>query len=50
MGAGVIQPVLTEFTQVRHLKADKLDAYALEAAEHAIHSRLNTLSQGTQLA
>ena len=33
MGAGVIQPVLTEFTQIRHLKPDKLAAYALEAAE-----------------
>ena len=33
MGAGVIQPVLTEFTQVRRLKADKLEAYALEAAQ-----------------
>jgi 16S rRNA (uracil1498-N3)-methyltransferase len=33
MGAGVIQPVLTEFTQVRRLKEDKLRAYALEAAE-----------------
>jgi 16S rRNA (uracil1498-N3)-methyltransferase len=33
MGAGTIQPVLTEFTQVRHLKPDKLAAYALEAAE-----------------
>ena len=33
MGAGIIQPVLTEFTQVRRLKADKLEAYALEAAE-----------------
>ena len=33
MGAGVIQPVITEFTQVRRLKADKLEAYALEAAQ-----------------
>ena len=33
MGAGIIQPVLTEFTQVRRLKTDKLDAYVLEAAE-----------------
>lgn len=33
MGAGVLQPVITDFTQVRHLKADKLAAYALEAAE-----------------
>jgi 16S rRNA (uracil1498-N3)-methyltransferase len=33
MGAGIIQPVLTEFTQVRRLKSDKLEAYVLEAAE-----------------
>jgi 16S rRNA (uracil1498-N3)-methyltransferase len=33
MGAGVIQPVLTEFTQVRRLRTDKLAAYALEAAQ-----------------
>jgi 16S rRNA (uracil1498-N3)-methyltransferase len=33
MGAGIIQPVLTQFTQVRKLKADKLEAYVLEAAE-----------------
>jgi 16S rRNA (uracil1498-N3)-methyltransferase len=33
MGAGIIQPVLTEFTQVRRLKSDKLEAYALEAAQ-----------------
>ena len=33
MGAGVIQPVLTEFTQVRRLKDDKLEAYVLEAAQ-----------------
>jgi 16S rRNA (uracil1498-N3)-methyltransferase len=33
MGAGVIQPVLTEFTQVRRLKEDKLHAYVLEAAQ-----------------
>jgi 16S rRNA (uracil1498-N3)-methyltransferase len=33
MGAGTIQPVLTDYTQVRRLKPDKLDAYVLEAAE-----------------
>jgi 16S rRNA (uracil1498-N3)-methyltransferase len=33
MGAGTIQPVLTQYTQIRHLKADKLASYALEAAE-----------------
>ena len=33
MGAGTLQPVLTEFTQVRKLRSDKLEAYVLEAAE-----------------
>jgi 16S rRNA (uracil1498-N3)-methyltransferase len=33
MGAGTIQPVLTEFTQVRRLRGDKLRAWVLEAAE-----------------
>jgi 16S rRNA (uracil1498-N3)-methyltransferase len=33
MGAGTIQPVLTEYTQVRKLKVDKLEVYVLEAAE-----------------
>jgi 16S rRNA (uracil1498-N3)-methyltransferase len=33
MGAGIIQPVLTDYTQVRKLKDDKLEAYALEAAQ-----------------
>jgi 16S rRNA (uracil1498-N3)-methyltransferase len=33
MGAGVIQPVLTRFTQVHKLKTDKLVANVIEAAE-----------------
>lgn len=33
MGAGVIQPVLTKFTQVSRLKHEKLVANAIEAAE-----------------
>ena len=33
MGVGTIQPVTTRFTQVHRLNADKLAAYALEAAE-----------------
>lgn len=33
MGAGTIQPVITRFTQARHLKADKLAANIVEAAE-----------------
>ena len=33
MGAGIIQPVMTRFTQVRRLKRDKLVANVIEAAE-----------------
>jgi 16S rRNA (uracil1498-N3)-methyltransferase len=33
MGAGVIQPVLTQFTQVSRLKHERLVANAIEAAE-----------------
>ncbi len=33
MGAGTIQPVITDYTQTRKLRSDKLDAYVLEAAE-----------------
>lgn len=33
MGAGVIQPVITRFTQTRNLKTDKLEANIIEAAE-----------------
>ena len=33
MGAGVIQPVITRFTQVRNLRPEKLRANAIEAAE-----------------
>ena len=33
MGAGTLQPILTERTQTRGLRADKLRAYAIEAAE-----------------
>jgi 16S rRNA (uracil1498-N3)-methyltransferase len=33
MGAGVIQPVITQYTQVSRLKADKLEANVVEAAE-----------------
>lgn len=33
MGAGVIQPVITRFTQVHRLKHDKLAANVIEAAE-----------------
>lgn len=33
MGAGVIQPVITRYTQVHRLRADKLEANIIEAAE-----------------
>jgi 16S rRNA (uracil1498-N3)-methyltransferase len=33
MGAGTIQPVITRYTQVHRLKADKLEANIVEAAE-----------------
>lgn len=33
MGAGTIQPVITQFTQMRGLKPEKVEAYALEAAQ-----------------
>lgn len=33
MGAGLIQPVITQYTQVSRLKADKLQANVIEAAE-----------------
>ncbi len=33
MGAGIIQPVLTKFTQVSRLRLDKIVANAIEAAE-----------------
>lgn len=33
MGAGIIQPVITEYTQICRLKDDKLEAYVLEAAQ-----------------
>ena len=33
MGAGTIEPVLTAFTQNRHVSMDKLQRWALEAAE-----------------
>ena len=33
MGAGIIQPVMTQFTQVHRLKSERLQANAIEAAE-----------------
>ena len=33
MGAGILQPVLTDFTQNRRIQRDKMEAWALEAAQ-----------------
>ncbi len=44
MGAGTIQPVITDFTQVRRLKTDKLEAYAREAAEQCEVLTLPTIA------
>lgn len=33
MGAGILQPVMTQFTQQRHIRTDKMRANAIEAAE-----------------
>jgi len=44
MGAGTIQPVITEFTQVRRLKDDKLEAYVLEAAQQCEVLALPTIA------
>ena len=33
MGVGVLQPVFTQFTQMKKLNAEKMNAYAVEAAE-----------------
>ena len=50
MGAGVIQPVITEFTQVRRLRADKLSAYVLEAAEQCEVLTIPRLAEENDLA
>jgi 16S rRNA (uracil1498-N3)-methyltransferase len=49
MGAGTLQPVLTEFTQVRKLRADKLEAYVLEAAEQCEVLTLPTVAPEIEL-
>jgi 16S rRNA (uracil1498-N3)-methyltransferase len=49
MGAGLIQPVLTEFTQVRRLKTDKLEAYVLEATEQCEVLTLPTVAPEVEL-
>jgi len=49
MGAGVIQPVITQYTQVSRLKADKLMANVIEAAEQCEVLSVPTLAPETDL-
>jgi 16S rRNA (uracil1498-N3)-methyltransferase len=49
MGAGVIQPVITQFTQVSRLKTDKLEANVVEAAEQCEVLSVPTLAPETDL-
>jgi len=49
MGAGTIQPVITRFTQAR-TRPDKLEAYALEAAQQCEVLTLPVLAPETSLA
>jgi 16S rRNA (uracil1498-N3)-methyltransferase len=50
MGAGVIQPVITQYTQVSRLKTDKLAANVIEAAEQCEVLSVPTLAAETDLA
>lgn len=50
MGAGVIQPVITQYTQVSRLKADKLFANVIEAAEQCEVLSVPTLAPETDLS
>lgn len=49
MGAGTIQPVITRFTQVNKLKADKLAANIIEAAEQCEVLSVPALATETSL-
>lgn len=49
MGAGTIQPVITRFTQVSRLKADKLHANVIEAAEQCEVLSVPTLAEEVSL-
>jgi len=49
MGAGVIQPVITRYTQVSRLKADKLFANVIEAAEQCEVLSVPALAPETEL-
>lgn len=50
MGAGTIQPVITRYTQVSRLKADKLSANIIEAAEQCEVLTVPTLGDEISLA
>jgi 16S rRNA (uracil1498-N3)-methyltransferase len=50
MGAGVIQPVITRYTQVQRLKADKLRANIIEAAEQCEVLSVPRLGEEVSLA
>lgn len=50
MGAGTIQPVITRYTQVSRLKADKLSANIIEAAEQCEVLTVPTLADEIDLA
>jgi 16S rRNA (uracil1498-N3)-methyltransferase len=50
MGAGVIQPVITQYTQVSRLKTDKLHANVIEAAEQCEVLSVPTLAEEIDLA
>jgi 16S rRNA (uracil1498-N3)-methyltransferase len=49
MGAGIIQPVITRFTQVSRLKSDKLHANVIEAAEQCEVLSIPTLAEEVAL-
>lgn len=49
MGAGIIQPVITRFTQVSRLKSDKLHANVIEAAEQCEVLSVPTLADEVAL-
>lgn len=50
MGAGVIQPVITRYTQVSRLKSDKLAANVIEAAEQCEVLSVPTLAEEVPLS
>lgn len=50
MGAGVIQPVITQYTQVSRLRIDKLEANIIEAAEQCEVLSVPALAPEIELA